>query len=227
MNAPAEDKATSDMPPDGEPDGHSERKPQGLCEILDRLADTAKDADGQQTSVQQILEEFGNRTYGPLLLVPGLLALLPIVGAIPGVSMATAALIMLVGLQMIFRQRGIWLPKRLREVSISQEKLQTAVDTSRPYVAWIDKLTQPRLEVLTRSPLSYGIALLCVSLAATMFPLAFVPFGVAPPAAAIVLLALGLTAHDGLLVLLGTALCAGSGWFAWYVFNGGLGMLSA
>ena len=56
---------------------------------------------------------------------------------------------------------------------------------------------------MTRPPAIWLIALTCIAMAALMFPLALVPFGVAPPAAAICLLALGLTSRDGLLVALG------------------------
>ncbi|HRX82126.1 MAG TPA: exopolysaccharide biosynthesis protein, partial [Pirellulaceae bacterium] len=62
-----------------------------------------------------------------------------------------------------------------------------------------------RLSVLTKGPALIGIGVISILLAITFFPLALVPFGVFVPGLAITLLALGVTARDGLLVLLGYA----------------------
>ena len=71
------------------------------------------------------------------------------------------------------------------------------------YIQMVDKILQPRLTILVSSPVNRIVALICMIMALTMFPLALLPFAVAIPGISIALLALGLTARDGLVVLLG------------------------
>ena len=53
------------------------------------------------------------------------------------------------------------------------------------------------------------IATISIVLALTFFPLAFIPFAVLPSAAAVLFMALGLLARDGLLVILGIVMIGG------------------
>ena len=49
------------------------------------------------------------------------------------------------------------------------------------------------------------VALFCMVLGALMYPLAVVPWGVSAPAFAIVVLSVGLTTHDGIILAAGLA----------------------
>ena len=61
-------------------------------------------------------------------------------------------------------------------------------------------------------------ALVCVGLGLIMLPSALLPFAVIAPASAVLFLALGMTATDGLMVLIGFVLSAGSAVGAvWYI----------
>ncbi|PJK31519.1 exopolysaccharide biosynthesis protein [Minwuia thermotolerans] len=192
-------------------------EPESLTEVLDRLLDHA---DGRQVSVGEMLDAFDKRAFAPLLLVPGLVALGP-TGAIPGVSIATATIIVLVALQMLVGADHPWLPDRAQRVRFPKSKLQTLVQKSRPVARFIDRFLKHRLTTLTDGIFGRLGAIFCIAMAATMYPLALVPFGVALPSAAIVVFSLGLAARDGVMVILANALGLGAlGLAGWFVMNG-------
>ncbi len=57
----------------------------GLAEVVDRFTNAGDgEEEDEGIAVEEIFRTVGMRTYGPLLLVPGLIALSPISG-IPGV----------------------------------------------------------------------------------------------------------------------------------------------
>ena len=62
----------------------------GLTDILVKLAD---EPDGDELSLVSVVETMQGRGFGPLLLAPTLMVLLP-TGAIPGVPTLSALLIL-------------------------------------------------------------------------------------------------------------------------------------
>jgi hypothetical protein len=170
-----------------------------LDEVLDGMAAAG---EGEEVPLGELLDSFGRRGFGPLLLIPGVLALAP-TGAIPGMSVATGSLIALFSIQMLLPVEHPWVPRRLERITIGRKTLEKSIEKVRPVTSRLNLLIRPRLAAMTRPPAIWLIALTCIAMAALMFPLALVPFGVTPPAAAICLLALGLTSRDGLLVALG------------------------
>ncbi|MGP1398002.1 MAG: exopolysaccharide biosynthesis protein [Inquilinaceae bacterium] len=183
-------------------------RPLNLSGVLDRVV---KETDGHEASLGEVLDVFAGRAFGPLLLVPALIAVAP-TGAIPGMSIVIGTLILLIAIQILVGVRRPWMPQRLLQISFPRRKLVSAVEKSRRTVSWIDRLMSPRLEWLSEPPFVQGVAVICIALAATMYPLALVPFGVAVPGLAIAMLGLGLTAKDGALIVIGFALAAITGW---------------
>lgn len=53
----------------------------------------------------------GRRSFGPLLLMAGLIILAPVVGDIPGVPSIMGVFIVLVSVQLLIGQEHFWLPK--------------------------------------------------------------------------------------------------------------------
>lgn len=193
------------------------RQQQGtdLEALLNEIRDAAEQSE--KVSLKDILEAVGTRAYGPLLLVPGLLALAP-TGAIPGMSIITGTIILVVATQLLIGRDKPWLPKRTLDFSFSKETLIDALDRGKPYAKRIDSVLKPSLLQFTRFPATRIIALAAMAIAATMYPLALVPFAVAIPSTAIVLFALGLTAHDGRLILAGFTIAGLSVLALFYVF---------
>ncbi|MEX1082468.1 MAG: exopolysaccharide biosynthesis protein [Halofilum sp. (in: g-proteobacteria)] len=170
--------------------------------ITDVLEDIAQQAHEDRLSAGDIVSAFEHRGFGPLLLAPGLLALLP-TGAVPGVPTVVGLLIVLVAGQMVVGRDSPWIPQRLRNASIQASTYQRIYAKVAPVTRGIDKVLRPRLRVLVRPPAPRLIAIVCVVLALSMAPLELIPFMGAVPALVISLLALGLTAEDGLVVALG------------------------
>ena len=176
-----------------------DRKALSLSDIADRMSEAS---DGNQASVKDMISTIGKRAFGPLLLVFGLIALSPI-GAIPGASLVLGALIILVAAQVLFGRDTPWFPKWLTRISVDNQKVQSSVDKIKPYLSKIDRFLRPRWQFLMAPPSPYIVAFLCIVLAALMYPLALVPWGVMAPALAIVVLSVGLTSHDGAVLAAG------------------------
>lgn len=176
-----------------------------LEDLMDAIR--ADSGSSDEVSLAQIMQAVGTRAYGPLLLVPGLVALAP-TGAVPGMSIVTGTIIFVVAIQLLFGRNEPWIPKRALEFSFSRDTLLSALERGRPYARRIDDFLKPSFTQVTDFPATRIVAIVAIALALSMFPLALVPFAVAIPSSAIVLFALGLTARDGRLIIAGFILAA-------------------
>ncbi|MEO0730399.1 MAG: exopolysaccharide biosynthesis protein [Pseudomonadota bacterium] len=173
-----------------------------LVDVLEEI----KDADGDDSvTFRSIVAQFDSRSFGPLLLIPAIIAVGP-TGAIPGMSLVTGTIILMISVQILAGRKQAWLPSRAEQFEIDRAKLKTTVQHALPWARWIDSFLKPRLVFLVEGLGLYGIAVISAVLAMTMFPLALLPFAVAIPGSAVILFALGLTIRDGLLVAAGHTL---------------------
>lgn len=171
-----------------------------LEEVLDRLVEAR---DGGEMSVDDVLAAFGPRAFGPLLLVPALIAITPVIGALPGVSWGCSALVVLVSIQFLLSSRKMWLPGFIRRAHMPDRRFDAMMERVRPWFRRIGFLFRPRLQILLHPVVVWFVGLLCLALGLAMFVFSVVPGGIVIPAAAVLLLALALTTHDGLLLLFG------------------------
>lgn len=178
--------------------------------VLDQLEHAAAKAGPEgQVSVALVMERLGARSFGPLLLVPGLIGVSPI-GAIPGLPAVMAAIAFLVAAQILIGMDHAWLPGALLRRSMPGKRLQQACSAISPYVRFVDRFLWPRLTFLTRGPFLFVMALLCLVVAAVTPIIELVPFAGIVPNAAIVAFGLALTAHDGVWALIATIITGGS-----------------
>lgn len=189
-------------------------KPQNLEDLLDELEDCAEKA-GAKVSVEEIVDAIGRRSFGPLLLVAGILGMTP-VAAVPGAPTTIAVVTLLVSLQLLFGRDSIWLPRFLLKLAVKSERLKKTVKVAAKPARFVDKLIKPRLQTLTKPMADRFVALCCAVLAVLTPPLELLPFVAFFPAAAVAIFGLGLIARDGLLVLIGFAIAAGGLGFAGY-----------
>jgi hypothetical protein len=91
-----------------------------LEQVLDRI-DRAAD-DQEQVSVGMIVEAVGSRSFGPLLLLAGVVMVSPLSG-IPGMPTTKDVLVLLVAWQLLFGRRCCWLPQWLLTRSIARDKV--------------------------------------------------------------------------------------------------------
>lgn len=189
-------------------------QPKRLSEVLTAIVAAT---EGERVSLGEILDALDNRSYGPLLLLPAVIVVSPL-GAIPGMPLVTGAIVFLFAGQMLIFVSHPWLPKMLRRFAFPREKLTYAVEHLNPWIQWTERAIHHRLDVFATWPGSYLIAPICLTLSVLFGLFGVIPFAVAIPGGAVLLFALGLTARDGVLVLLGYALTAAAGWMAWYLW---------
>lgn len=180
--------------------------------ISGTLAALKRATEAERISVGQMVDQLGQRTYGPLLFTIGLIALSPL-GAIPGTSVVCATLTILLAIQMSFGTGAPWIPAKLRQIEVDGQLSRRSIEWAEPYVSWVDRFTSTRWATLLQPPAIHLVVLALAALALLMYPLALVPWGVMPVAATLALLGLGVLTADGLLVAvgLGVSLLVGGG----------------
>src|SRR6056297_2414831 len=171
-----------------------------LQELLDRVQEISQ-KEGDVT-VEEIIEMVGDRSYGPLLLISGLLTLAPIIGDIPGVPTILGAIVFLFSVQLLFGREHFWLPKFLLNRSVSSKKMNKGIEWLQPPARWIDKLLKPRLRLLVKDTAVYIIAFMCLMIASVMPIMELVPFSANAAGAALTVFGLALIARDGLLLVI-------------------------
>ncbi|WP_235040412.1 exopolysaccharide biosynthesis protein [Vreelandella profundi] len=175
-----------------------------LMDLIDSIEEMEQDAS--RVSVNDVVYAVGRRSFGPLLLVAGLITLAPIIGDIPGMPTLMAVLVLLVSGQLLAGREAFWLPNWLLKRSLSREKFDKAIKWMKKPARWIDGLLRVRLPWLTGYIGIRVTAVVCLLIALAMPPMEFIPFSANGAGLALTLLGLGLVARDGLALLLGFAL---------------------
>jgi len=155
-----------------------------------------------------VVEAFGNRAFGPIMVLCGLCMLTPL-GALPGVPPAFGIIVIVFALQLLFRRRSPWMPKILRKVKIPADKFSKVQSKVQPILAKIDNFIRPRLHWASTGVMQILISVIAILVSLTFFPLGMFPFAVVAPAIIILLLGLGITARDGIFILIGLFLSLG------------------
>ena len=188
-----------------------------LEDVIDHVIDCcvhSGPAHSGRVSIADLMNVIGERSFGPLLLVPSLIAVSP-VGAIPGLPAITSVVIVLVAAAILLRADHIWIPGWLARRSIDAGKMERGLQKFRPVVHFIHHLLLPRMPWLTRGPFFYAIALLCLLIGLVTPILELVPLGGIPPNAAVAAFSLAVIARDGVWALLAFAFTIAT--IAWLV----------
>ena len=198
-----------------ENDEHEGKAPSSLGELLQHFIRAT--SGEEKVSLKELLDSLDSRSHGPMLLLPAFISISPI-GAIPGMSIATGTMIILIAIQMMVSKNQPWIPKRITSLEFSRETLKSGVRLFRRWVLWIEKVIFERLTFLTHGIAIIPIAIVSIVLAISFYPLAVVPMGVFLPGLAVTVFALGMTARDGILIILGYVLTIGTAVLAYYVW---------
>ena len=110
-----------------------------MSDSIVELLDEMYDEQSEKTSLGKVVERFEDRGFGPLLLMPALIALLP-TGAIPGVPTLCGLTLFFICIQVAVGRKSPWLPKVLKEKEVSSDKLESAIDKAKPYAQKTEKL---------------------------------------------------------------------------------------
>ena len=173
------------------------------------LQSLCSETEGDSVSVGDLLNAVGRRSYGPVILLLGFIAISPLT-IIPGASVLVALITLIFTLQMVFGRPYPWIPKKALEFSFPRKHMVSGVEMADKYVVQIDRFLKPRLGFLTRPPFVNLVALACVGAALVTLPLSFIPFGPVVPSLAILLFGLAITARDGFIIILAGASLAGA-----------------
>lgn len=166
-----------------------------LAEVIESLGQ----GDEPQLSLAEIVEGFGERAFGALILVLALMSLFPWP---PGGKAVFSAPIMLLSLELAIQRQTVWLPRWLLRISVSRAAYRKASGGRvLKSIRAIEALSRPRLPVLTGETADVITGAVCFVLA-IMLALP-VPFGDMLPAFTIAIFGLAITQRDGLAVLIG------------------------
>lgn len=178
-----------------------------LEDLLDRIEQAI---DGNRVSLDEIMDVIGHRSFGPVLLLAGLVMLAPIIGDIPGVPTLMAIVVIMTAGQVLFFREHLWLPHWILERSVERDKLCKVLDWTRKPARWIDKVLRPRLTILTRRTGLYLVALVSVAVCAVVPAMEFIPFSANLAGLVLTAFGLALIAHDGLVAAVAFALTGGT-----------------
>ena len=177
------------------------RRPPPLSAILHEIAER----DAETISIGELMECFGGRAMGALLLVFGLACLLPLP---PGGTTIFGAPLVLLAPQLMIGRAAPWVPRRLRERRLAIADLHRGLPRILKRLEMVEAVSRPRLAFLFRPLGESLIGLVCTVLALVL--ILPIPLGNILPAAAVSVLSLSLVQRDGYIALVGYGLAAAS-----------------
>lgn len=187
---------------------------ENLEELLDQMGQA--DPDGEDITLDALLDAVGRRSFGPMVLTAGLITLAPIIGDIPGVPTIMGILVVLTAGQLLFHRDHIWLPDWMLKRSVKRDKLCKALDWMQKPARFIDRGLRPRLTMFIRTAGVHVIAVMCVLIGAAMPAMEVVPFSANGAGGALTAFGLALIARDGLVALIALLLTLGTFGFVGY-----------
>lgn len=170
-----------------------------LQQLLEKIAEI--DDRNDPVLLENVLQKTGRRSFGPMLLVAGLITGAPLIGDIPGVPTLMGLLVLLTAGQLLLGRREVWLPRFMLNRSIGHANLQKVLKRLDRPARFLDRLFRPRLMFMSSGPGAYVIAIACVLVAAVMPMMEAIPFSANGAAAALIAFGLALIARDGYLAL--------------------------
>lgn len=190
-------RRSTGAPEGAPPDAQTHAGSHPRLRASDILEDFAARAEGDVVTVGDLLGRLEDRAFGMLFLALALPNVIPL----PGLSTATGAPMVLLGVQLALGYAAPRLPRRAAAISFSRTTLLSVIGKARPWLARIENRLRPRSPWFVQAP-GERLAGVFVAVLAAVLSLPIV-FGNLPPAAAIALIALGLVEKDGLTVVVG------------------------
>lgn len=174
-------------------------EPDSFAEFLERLLRYRDDA---VVTVRDILGGLESRAFGIPLAVLATFEIVPL--PVPGLSLLISAPMAAIGAQMLVDGDRLWLPDSLLNRRLPAHIVKKVARAMLPAIRQIDRVSQPRLSLMSESAGSrlVGLAILWL---ATLIALP-IPGTNAPLALTAFVLAVGLIRKDGLLIAAGLLL---------------------
>ncbi|EIM25960.1 exopolysaccharide biosynthesis protein [Microvirga lotononidis] len=182
--------------------------PDDAVEPRQRFSEVLSDLASRPTatiSIGDVLDAFGDRAFGALMLLFAAPNVLPLP---PGMSAVLGAPLLFVTAQLMLGRPVLWMPRFIRERSISRDFFTLLTSKLSPILHRMERFLRPRLGLLLSPVPERIVGAACLLLALILFlP---IPFGNMPPAFAISAFALGIVERDGIATLVGWLAALGS-----------------
>lgn len=154
------------------------------------------EGENPRLSLHEVVDQFGERGFGALILVLSLVALIPWP---PGGKALFALAIILMAVQLMMLRHEVWLPGWAGQASVSRRLYRSASGRILGLVHRFESLSQPRLLFMTGTVSDILIGLVAILMALMMGTSA--PLIDVLPDLALVLFGLGLMARDGVILI--------------------------
>ncbi|MEZ5651232.1 MAG: exopolysaccharide biosynthesis protein [Burkholderiaceae bacterium] len=177
-----------------------------LSDVLDRMR-AAEEHDGK-IALSAVLQAVGDRSFGMAILVLALMMVSPL-SAVPGLPSVLGIGILVTAAQMLVGRHHFWLPQWLLRRSVDADRARTAIGWLQRPARWIERVSHPRLRLLTRGLGSRVSAAVCLVLALAIPPLDLVPTANTITGIAISMIALSLILDDGLFLVIALLIVIG------------------
>ena len=190
--------------------------PERTSDVLLKLVE---DGQTETITLDMIVETLRGRAFGLLLFAFALPACFPMP---PGIPAFCGVMIMLIGLHLVLGRETIWFPEIIARRSIERRQFAGIVERILPWVGRMEKMARPRVPFASSRLGKAFVGVVALSLGFILL-LPIPILGNMPPGIAIVVIGLGMTERDGVLVLAGFVVAAFSiainGAFVWGVIT--------
>lgn len=164
-----------------------------FSDLLRRLA--GEGARAERVTVGEIVDAFGRRGHGALLVLLGAVNLLPL----PGISTISGLPLVLLTAQILTGRPVPWLPEWLRARSVAGADFVRMTLAIAPRLEQVERVVRPRLAGLTRGGARRALGALGLVLALVLLlPL---PLANALPGLALAFMGLAFLERDGVVAL--------------------------
>lgn len=181
--------------------------------FLQSLEAMADEAPEEGFSLRAILDRLDERAFGAGLFILALPCAIPFLWGIPQI---VALPMLFLTLQMLAGRSEPWLPEKMGDRMIDKDGLSRTTRFGRKWFGWLEAISHPRLLFLSNRFVEPFIALFLTAFCASV--LLPIPGTNTVPGIAVAIVAFGLMARDGILILLG--LIIGSAWISALIFGG-------
>jgi hypothetical protein len=163
--------------------------------VLRRVVDRA---EGDTITIGEIIEAFGERAFGFVLILFSLPNCVP---APPGIAGVVGTPVLIFGVQLMLGHKHPWLPGFIRRRTISLAKFKRLIDIAEPKLRWLESWCKPRLTQLFSVVGDRMIGLFAFLVAlSVLIPFPGTNF---PPSIALVVVSIAVMEEDGYLLILG------------------------
>ncbi|WP_210496785.1 exopolysaccharide biosynthesis protein [Microvirga antarctica] len=160
------------------------------------LRSVIDDAEGESISIGAIIDAFGERAFGFVLILFSLPNCVP---APPGIAGIVGTPVLIFGIQMLLGHKHPWLPGFIKRRTVSLSKFKRLIDLAEPKLQKLESWCKPRLPALFGPFGDRMVGLFAVLVAlCVLIPFPGTNF---PPSIALVIASIAVMEEDGYLLL--------------------------